>query len=220
MIVVSYHSVDPLFKRPVEGAEAASVLNKFGLSPGYIYHGGGFHDRKNAKGVLEAYRQLLDEHLERPFMPVFPPLVISGGLPKAGTTFSSNPEVDAKRLGIEDRVIFIGKVSQEDLPAIYKGASLFVFPSYYEGFGMPVLEAMCQGVPVVTANSSSLPEVGGDAALYCDPAKSDEIAAAMRRILTDAGLRHTLSERAVRRAHTFSWEPFVRDLLRLAKVPA
>jgi len=104
-------------------------------------------------------------------------------------------------------------VPEEDLPALYSGATVFVFPSLYEGFGLPVLEAMACGVPVACSNSSSLPEIVGDAALTFDPTDVKAIAAALSRLLSDAGLRAELRQRGLERARHFSWAETARRTL-------
>jgi glycosyltransferase involved in cell wall biosynthesis len=109
------------------------------------------------------------------------------------------------RLRLRDHVIFAGYVKGEDLPPLYSGAVAFAFPSLYEGFGLPVLEAMACGTPVLTSRASATAEVSGDAALLVDPMSVDEIAAGLRRVLTDAALRTELSARGRARAATFSW---------------
>jgi alpha-1,3-rhamnosyl/mannosyltransferase len=106
----------------------------------------------------------------------------------------------------KDSVHELGYVSQVDLPSVYAGAEAFVFPSWYEGFGIPVLEAMASGIPVITAKAASLPEVAGDAALYVDPADSFSIATAIGRIRTDAVLRSQLITKGLERCRQFSWK--------------
>jgi glycosyltransferase involved in cell wall biosynthesis len=110
-------------------------------------------------------------------------------------------------------VIFTGYVTDADLPALYAAATAFVFPSLYEGFGLPPLEALAVGTPVICSNTSSLPEVVGDAALTFDPTAEEEIAAALRRITGDAELRADLRERGLQRAAQFSWERAARETL-------
>jgi alpha-1,3-rhamnosyl/mannosyltransferase len=112
----------------------------------------------------------------------------------------------AERLGLKDTVKFIGPVKDADLPALYGGAELFVFPSEYEGFGLPVLEAMACGAPVVCSSRSSLPEVAGDAALLCDPQDVESLARTIEQALTDRDLRAALQQRGLARAAQFSWE--------------
>ena len=108
-------------------------------------------------------------------------------------------------LGLGDSVVSLGPVAEADLPALYAGAELFVFPSLYEGFGFPVLEAMACGTPVICSNVSSLPEVAGTAALQIDPRNTDALAAAMDRVLGDAALRQQMRREGLAQAGRFSW---------------
>ena len=121
--------------------------------------------------------------------------------------------VQVKRLGLPGRVIFPGYIEDVDLPALISGALAFVFPSLYEGFGIPVLEAGACGVPVITSNTSSLPEVAGDAALLVDPHDVEAIAEAMRRLVTDDALRSELARRGLENVQRFSWEKCARETL-------
>lgn len=111
-----------------------------------------------------------------------------------------------RQCGVENRVVFVGRVPEEDLPCIYRGALALVFPSLYEGFGLPVIEAMACGTPVLTSNTTSLPEVAGDAALLVDPLSVKQITLGMERLCTDAVLRTVLAERGLRQAAKFSWD--------------
>ncbi|CAG0941583.1 partial Mannosylfructose-phosphate synthase, partial [Anaerolineae bacterium] len=117
-----------------------------------------------------------------------------------------------ERLNLREHMIFPNFVSDDDLPALYAGATLFVYPSLYEGFGLPVAEAMACGAPVVTSNASSLPEVAGDAALYFDPRDVDAMADAMQRALADESLRNDLRARGFAQAKKFSWEKAAKEL--------
>jgi alpha-1,3-rhamnosyl/mannosyltransferase len=121
----------------------------------------------------------------------------------------------AERLSLKERVRFIGPVQDNDLPALYGGTELFVFPSEYEGFGLPVLEAMACGAPVVCSNRSSLPEVAGDAALLCDPHDAAALARALEQALTDRGLRAALQQRGLERAAQFTWEQAASHTLKM-----
>jgi glycosyltransferase involved in cell wall biosynthesis len=116
-----------------------------------------------------------------------------------------------EELGLVRHVIFPGYVAQEELPWWYGAATLFVYPSYHEGFGQPVLEAMRCGLPVITSNVSSLPEVAGDAGLLVGPMDVEELAEAMYRLLQDAALREELSQLGLERAAHFSWERTARE---------
>jgi glycosyltransferase involved in cell wall biosynthesis len=206
-ISVAHNSVDPIFAAEVPDQKVEAVLKKYGLSRGYIYHGGGLDVRKNTGLVLEAYARLLKDLNEGTFSGPLPQLVISGALEHGNDVGAA-----AAKLGIAERVAMLGRVPQDDLPALYKGAAVFLFPSRYEGFGLPLLEAMYQGVPAVTANTSSLPEVGGDAVLYCHPDDAAELARHVRTILTDPKVREKLSRLGRRRAEGFTWDALVREL--------
>jgi glycosyltransferase involved in cell wall biosynthesis len=118
-----------------------------------------------------------------------------------------------KKFGVEERVKFLEKVSDEDLPSLYKHAEFFILPSLYEGFGLPVLEAMSYGCPVITSNISSLPEAGGDAALYVDPKDVKDITEKMNRLLEDDKLRRELSEKGKEQIKKFSWEKSAKEVL-------
>ena len=119
---------------------------------------------------------------------------------------------DVRKSSAQDRLRFTGYLADEDLRALYSSCRVFVYPSLYEGFGLPPLEAMASGAPVVTSNVSSLPEVAGDAALLVDPYDPRAIADGIRRVLTDPALRAGLRARGLLRASEFSWEQSVRHV--------
>jgi glycosyltransferase involved in cell wall biosynthesis len=106
---------------------------------------------------------------------------------------------------VKDRIDFVGIVPEDKLPSLYRSAVALIFPSLYEGFGLPILEAMASGVPVITSNLTAMPEVAADAALLVDPTSVDQIAAAMAQIVTDKSLRQQLREKGLARAAQFSW---------------
>lgn len=115
----------------------------------------------------------------------------------------------SRSLGIADRVIFLGKVAEKDLPGLYRGAVALLFPSLYEGFGLPVIEAMACGTPVLTANRTSLPEVAGDAAFFVEPESVSEITVGIQRLYQDQELRKVLSVKGLERAKEFHWEEVI-----------
>ena len=181
--------------RPMRPVDVEPILREYGVEFTYILYVGSVAARKNVPRLLEAYARLRDwsERWK---------LVIVGA-----HKWKSSPIVDAaQRLGLEPHLHFTEYVGEDHLPALYSGADLFAFPSLYEGFGLPILEAMACGTPVVTSNTSSLPEVAGDAAIIVDPNDVDAIAGAMRRVLEDPDLAQALQERGVARAAQFSWE--------------
>lgn len=126
----------------------------------------------------------------------------------------------ARSLGIEGGVVFAGLIPEEELPAYYRGATALVFPSLYEGFGLPPLEAMASGTPVLTSNTTSLPEVVGDAAVTVDPLDIDQMAARLRELVEDTALRAVLRERGLERARLFSWEKTAEAVRRVLEAAA
>lgn len=188
--------------RPIEPAATAAVLQEYGIDSPYILYVGALESRKNLPRLLEAFGQLREWSTNWK-------LVIVGA-----RKWKFSPIFDTvQRLALASHVHFTGYVADEHLPALYSGADLFTFPSLYEGFGLPVLEAMACGTPVVTSNSSSLPEVAGDAALLVDPTDVAAIAQAMRRILEDEALAADLRQRGLARAAEFSWERTARETI-------
>lgn len=214
-ISVNLIDVDPSFKQEASAEEADAVMRKYSLQPGYIYLGGGLEKRKNAEGLLQAYKLLVDDNKREKFVDEIPKLVISGKLMPELAPLIVDVERSVNELNLSTRVQVLGFVPQEDLPSLYAKASFFAFPSLYEGFGMPVLEAMSQGTPVLTSNTTSLPEVGKDAVAYCDPESVEDIAAAMRKLLLDDGMRATLGARGKKRSLEFSWNNFVQKILKI-----
>lgn len=214
-ITVNYIDVDEIYKKPVETRHASSLLKKYKLKPGYIYSGGGLEVRKNIEGVIRAYNLLLKRNKTLHFVENFPDIVISGKLMPDLAPLITDAEKLVKELNLTQHIKLLDFVPQEDLPALYKNASVFVYPSFYEGFGLPILEAMNQGVPVIAGKTSSLPEVGRDAVLYCDPNDVEDIAMVMKNLLINKHLRDKLKERGKDRAKYFSWNKFVEKALNI-----
>jgi glycosyltransferase involved in cell wall biosynthesis len=198
-ITVLYGGVDARFAPVRDPDKLATVRARYNIgSEPFVLGLGTIQPRKNYERLVQAFANLLAlEPLASNLR-----LVIVGG---KGWLYDSI-FAQVKRLGVADRVMFPGFVDDHDLPALYSAATLFAFPSIYEGFGLPVLEAMACGTPVVTSNTSSLVEVGGDAALLVEPTNVDAIADAMRRILQGADLQRTLTTRGFEQARRFTWE--------------
>jgi glycosyltransferase involved in cell wall biosynthesis len=203
----NYISIDEIYGKKTSAEKCKKVLKKYKLDEGYIFAGGGMEKRKNIDGVIRAYKKLLEKNKLEQFSKVLPKLVIYGKL-LPNLSLAIDAEKLVRELNLTKQVKFLGIVPQADLPALFKSALFFVYPSYYEGFGMPVLESMSQGTPVITAKNSSLPEVGLDSVLYCHAHDTIEMAQVMKKVLTDAHLRSALSERGSARAKLFSWEKF------------
>jgi alpha-1,3-rhamnosyl/mannosyltransferase len=174
----------------IDPQHAEAVLQRYGLKKPFVLALGSTEPRKNNARVIEALRMLSLQH---------PRLRLAiAGAPWRGRMFEP-AQIDA-------RVRLLGFVPDEDLRAIMSAAALLVFPSLHEGFGLPVLEAMALGVPVVTSLGSALPEVAGDAAVYADPLSTPSIAAQMHRVLSDAELAASMSARGRARAQLFRWQ--------------
>jgi len=185
---------------PQDAAVIEAVRHRYGLEGPYVLSVGSLEPGKNRERLLQAFARLRTRGLEHT-------LVVAGQ--RAWRYEGEEPL--ARRLGLGDSVRFLGHVPQADLPALYGGASLFAFPSLYEGFGLPALEAMACGTPVVASNVSAVPEVVGEAALQVSPWDVGALAGAMERVLRDERLRDDLRERGLRRAAEFSWEKAARQ---------
>lgn len=212
-ITIAYIDVDEIYKQEVSAKKTAQVLKKYKLKPGYIYNGGGLEVRKNAEGVLRAYKFLLEKNKQEHFVADFPKLVISGKLMPQLAPLVVDVEKIVAELNLTQQVQILDFVPQADLPALYKNATLFVYPSHYEGFGLPVLEAMVVGTPVVTAKTSSLPEVGGDSVVYCNSEDPQDLAMTMKNVLLNKELREALARRGQERAARFSWQDFTKKII-------
>jgi glycosyltransferase involved in cell wall biosynthesis len=208
-ISTNYISVDESYRKQASAECCRKALKKYKLNRGYIFAGGGMEIRKNIEGVIRAYGMLLEKNKNLHFIETIPKLVIYGKL-LPNLSLATDAEKLVRELNLTKQVKFLGSVPQENLPALFKSALFFIYPSHYEGFGMPVLEAMSQGTPVITAKNSSLPEVGLDSTLYCHADDTKEISQVMKKVLTDKYLRDTLSKRGRERAKLFSWDKFVR----------
>lgn len=191
--------VSALF-RCAEAEETSAVLERYGIRRPYILYLGSSEPRKNLRRLVEAFAQLNAWAQEWT-------LVIAGS-----QSWQTAPLMATiQHLKLEQRLQFPGAIADRDLPALYRGADLFVFPSLFEGFGLPVLEAMACATPVVTSTVSSLPEIVGDAGILVDPYDTSAIAAGMRRLLEDRGLAFELAARGVARARRFTWERTARE---------
>jgi glycosyltransferase involved in cell wall biosynthesis len=195
-IVVTPLAADVHFQPPSR-AEVDRVRQQYALPARYVLYFGSNKPHKNVSRLVQAFAKsgVRDQESEIE-------LVIAGHWVQR---YRQAQEL-VEELNLKDRVRFVGPVKDADLPALYGGAELFVFPSEYEGFGLPVLEAMACGAPVVCSNRSSLPEVAGDAALLCDPRDVEALAHTIEQALTDRDLRATLQQRGLARAAQFSWE--------------
>ena len=188
---------------PLVGGSRRGVPERY-----VLYLGGGFDVRKNVAMALRAY------HRAGPVIGEQCPLVIAGRLPERDTPFTPDPRQLAREQGLDERwVHFIGFVDEADKPALYRGAVAFIFPSRYEGFGLPPLEALACGTPVVGSDAASIPEVVGDAGILLPPDDAEGMADALIQLATDDTFRAELSRRAMAQAARFSWERTARETL-------
>lgn len=215
-ILVAHPSVSVAFSS-LPGEEATrSVLEKYGLAEGYLYSGGGFETRKNMDLLLRAYAALLErQRAGGPYALQTPDLVLSGALHPELAPLVTDAEALVRELSIEGNVKLLGFVPEEDLPPLYRGASVFVYPSKHEGFGLPLLEAMNMGTPVLASDSSAIPEVGSDAVAYFKTNDQEALTDGMESLLSDATRRKDLSLRGIERAKQFSNAHIVEAFLGL-----
>jgi glycosyltransferase involved in cell wall biosynthesis len=197
---VIHEGVEPRFA-PATPEAVAAIRRELGCPGGYVLYVGTLEPRKNVVLLADAWEGLRAED------PEMLPLLIAGGYGWK----SRNVQARLRRLS-GDGVQMLGRVDEERLVRLLQGASCFVYPSLYEGFGLPVAEALACGVPVIASRSSSLPEVAGDAALLVDPDDPLELAAALRRVLGDRALAADLASRGPAQAARFRWEHAAAEL--------
>jgi len=202
-IQVIYEGCSPAFRPLPRDESKRKIREKYNIPGDFILYVGTLEPRKNLKGLIQAYHR---SRAREDFL-----LVLAGG---KGWKYKHIFRL-VSQLDLKDKVIFTGYVPDSDLPALYSSASLFVYPSFYEGFGLPPLEAMACGIPVIVSRTTSLPEVVGDAGVYVDPMEVEQISTAIDTVLADAQLRHTLQKRGLKRAKLFTWEKTARETLKL-----
>ncbi|HLZ09590.1 MAG TPA: glycosyltransferase family 1 protein, partial [Chloroflexota bacterium] len=181
-----------------ERAWAAAARSNLGISGPYLLYVGGFDRRKNVDRLVEAFARLKRERK-------FKHSLYLVGTVRTGEALFYDPRSDLERDGLEGSIGLLGQCSDDEIQALLDGADAFVFPSSYEGFGLPPLEAMASGTPVICSNASSLPEVVGDAGVMFDPLLVEDIMSAITRVVDDKDLRLDLSRRGLERARGFTW---------------
>jgi alpha-1,3-rhamnosyl/mannosyltransferase len=194
---------------PADTAACSALMKKLGIEKPYVLHHGTIQPRKNLKRLIEAYRLMLsrDRNLDLD-------LVLVGRL---GWEYEGIMAAGANNAGARGRVVFAGMLADPDLALLIKGASLVVIPSLYEGFCLPMVEAMACGIPTVVSNSSCLPEISGNTLAYFDPGSVDEIAVQMQSVLLDCGRSAQLCRRGLERVREFSWERCAQETLRVLR---
>ena len=202
-VTVAYPGVDPNSFYPRSAKEKEEIKKKYGIAKPFLLFLGTLEPRKNVPAILKAYADLPNR---RDFN-----LVLAG---KRGWLFEEIFRTVAD-LGLEGDVIFTGYVPEEDRPKLMSAAEVFVFPSFFEGFGMPVVEAQACGTPVVTSNTTSLPEVAGEGGLLVDPRDVGAIGGAIARILSSPSLREDLVGKGLKNSRRFRWEDSGKKLIEI-----
>jgi glycosyltransferase involved in cell wall biosynthesis len=207
-ITVVYEAANPIFQ-PVDREIAREhVRNRHGIDGPYILFVSTIEPRKNVPTLLRAVWQLMECYKEDVR------LVLAGG---KGWLFEDAFAV-VDELELNGRVHFVGRVPSEDLLYLYNAAEMLAHPAFYEGFGLPPLEAMACGLPAIVSNVASLPEVVGDAGLLIDPHDVDELTVAMWRVLNDDELRWEMRDKGLRQADFFSWERAARETMEIYRL--
>ncbi len=202
-ISVVYEAAHPLYRPMRDPAERHEARNRLGLQRDFVLFVSTIEPRKNVPGLLRAFRRLLTDY--RPDVD----LVLAG---EKGWLIDEVFRL-VQELDLEQRVHFQGRVTPQDLLLLYNSAQLLIHPAFYEGFGLPPLEAMACGTPVIVSNTSALPEIVGNAALLVDPDDTDAMAVAMWRVLSDPDLHQELSEKGLNRSLDFSWRKAAQQTL-------
>jgi glycosyltransferase involved in cell wall biosynthesis len=195
MITVIHEAPESTYKPIKREVAKARIQNRYGIKGRFILYIGGFSPRKNLRGLINAYHRIYKE-MKTPCK-----LVILG---KPSRDYPGLIKL-VESFGLQDWVLFPGFIPMQDLPFFYNASDLFVYPSFYEGFGLPPIEALACGTPTVVSNVSSLPEVVGDAAIQVNPHDLLSLAAAMHRVLTEPELEQELRKKGLKRAENFSW---------------
>jgi glycosyltransferase involved in cell wall biosynthesis len=204
-IRVVYNGISPAFRPMGDNEHMEKVRVKYGIRGPYLLFVGNIEPKKNLNTLILACAELWKATSYKY------PLAIVG---QKDWHFEAVREL-VQKLHLEREVIFTGVVDGEDRPSLYSGAELFVFPSLFEGFGIPVIEAMACGTPVVASNRASIPEVADDAAVLVDPLNASRMAEAMYTVLADPSVKTRCIQRGLQRAKTFSWERTARETLKL-----
>jgi len=202
-ISVIYQGTHPQFTTSVTREQIVSTRKKWKLPEDYVLTVGTVEPRKNMVTAVRALAKMLPD--------VRPALVIVG----RETAYKQTVAKEAETLGVSDQVIFLHNVPFADLPSLYQGATLFVYPSLFEGFGIPIVEALQSGVPVVTSTGSCFSEAGGSGALYADPADADELASKMQDVLTQPSLRTRMINEGKEHVRKFTPQMIAADLMKV-----
>jgi glycosyltransferase involved in cell wall biosynthesis len=206
-IEVVPYGVEESYRRRLSDGEIERALAAYGVRRPYVLSVGRLNPRKNLATLVRAFSGLKSRR-------GVPHTLVIAGKEDFGAAAVLK---EIHGAGASD-IVFTGFVADADLPALYQGADVFLYPSLFEGVGLPVLEAMASGVPVVTSDRSSLPEIAGDAALVVDPTDEARLSEAMERLLDDKGLREEMMRRGLVRSAGFRWEATAKEILRIYEI--
>lgn len=209
-IIVIYEGVN--HKKFKLGEKSLEIYKKFHLSHSYKYllHISSETPNKNVEGLIKAFYKVKEKYKISNLK------LLKAGVPQYRRDRKKILKL-VRKLGLEEDIIFLGYISSEDLAKLYRMATLFAFPSYYEGFGLPVLEAMACGTPVITSNTSSLPEVVGDAGIMVNPRDIDGLTEAIYQVLINEKTRKEMIKKGLDRAKVFSWEKTAQETLKVCQ---
>ena len=194
-IKVIYLAASDKFNNAVEKENTKQIKDKYNTGDKYFLEVGTLSPRKNIEFLIKVFSRISRDYPEYK-------LVLTG---KKGWYYDKLTDL-VKTSGIDDKVIFTGYIPDQDAPYLYKGAELFLYPSLYEGFGLPLLEAMASGVPVISSNASSLPEIVGDGGILIDPSNEAGWIAAVKKVLDNQSLRRVMIQKGLKQAKKFSWK--------------
>jgi glycosyltransferase involved in cell wall biosynthesis len=202
-VIVTYNGVADDFYQERDRNRIQNTLDKYNINGDYILYVGRLEPRKNLPRLIRAFYNVKKGE------------GISHKLVIVGMKYFRQEEIydTIKKLNLRGEVVFTGRVEDDELSDFYQGATLFVYPAIAEGFGIPPLEAMASGTPVITSNTSSLPEVVGDAGVLIDPYRTDDIAGAMYKVLSDKNIQKKMKKEGLKRARSFSWKVTARKTL-------
>lgn len=208
-IKVMYPGVDlNVFHNHYPKEQIYDTMFKYGIKENYILYLGTIEPRKNLKRLIEAYGLLVEQRQGD-----VPQLVLAGGK----GWLCENIYQAAEKISLQDKILFTGYVEEVDSPILLSGAKFFCFPSLYEGFGIPPIEALACGTPVMAANVASMPEVLGSCAVYVDPLSIEDIASGMKQLLTDEELRQRLRSEGLEHVKQYAWSNSAKTLMRIYK---
>ena len=195
-----------LYKKINDKEKIEEILNKYGIKRPYLLYVGRIEKKKNTPSLIEAFAMMREKNSD-----ISEKLVLIG----SASFGYDETQYQIREFDLTDEIILPGWIIEEDLPFIFNGASGFVFPSHYEGFGIPLLQAMASGIPVAASKTSSIPEVAAEAALYFNPRDIEDMADTMGRLIKDSGLRNDLIKKGNKRIENFSWEKCARETLKI-----